>query len=119
MPLRTRLAAPVNLNEIHAKAKALWERYEPSDKKGSGRISQYLQHCTMKRVDAKDWGVSTMFNEIEPLLVEVEKHFGQRKGILVSVPAVGTLDYFSASTTVVTSTAVAAVEFSLKKQLKS
>jgi hypothetical protein len=115
------LSAPVNLNEIHAKARALWERYEPSDKKGGGRISQYLQHCTMKRVDAKDWRVSAMFNEIEPLLVEVEEHLGPRKGILVSVSAVGPLDYFAASTTVVTSTAVAAVGFepSLKKQLKS
>src|SRR6266446_3215106 len=98
------LTVPANLNEIHAKGKPLWDRYEPSDKQGGGRISQYLQHCTTKRTDAKDWGVATMFNDIEPLLIEVEKHLGPHKGILVAIPAVGTLDAFSASTTVATMT---------------
>jgi hypothetical protein len=101
------LAPPATLNEVYAKGRALRARYEPNDAQGGGRISQYLQHCTTKRIDAKDWEVSTMISDIEPLLSEVEKHFGPHKGLLVRIPAVGTLDPFSASTTVATRTAAA------------
>ena len=101
----TNLTPPSTLNEIYAKGRILRARYEPTDAQGGGRISQYLQHCTMKRIDAKDWDVSTMVNDIEPLLSEVEKHFEPHKGILVRIPAIGTLDQFSASTTVATFTA--------------
>ena len=100
------LPPPANLDEIHSRGTALFSRYEPKDDQVDGRISQYLQHCTEKRTDAKDWEVSTMMNEIEPLLSEVEKHLGARTFILAPVPA-KPLDYFSASTTVHTATAVA------------
>ena len=41
---------PAGLKEIHAKGKQLLKEYEPKDAQGGGRISQYLQHCTTKRV---------------------------------------------------------------------
>jgi len=102
------LVPPMNLDEIYAKGQALRARYEPTDAQGGGRISQYLQHCTTKRIDPKDWQVSSMFNDIEPLLCEVEKHLGTNKFILDRVSTVGTLDPLSASTTVGTFTASAA-----------
>jgi hypothetical protein len=103
------LPVPAKLNEMHAGGKVLWARYEPKDIKGGGRISQYLQHCTTKRIDAKDWAVVTMIEEIEPLLEELEKSLPMPTGILAPVPPVQTLAAFSASTAVVTHTAVAAV----------
>lgn len=99
------LTEPTNLNEIYANGKQLRVRYEPSDAQGGGRISQYLQHCTEKRIDFKDWEVSTMYKEIEPLLSDVDKRLGPDKGILKSIPAVETLGDLSASTTVGTFTA--------------
>ena len=104
----TNSAPPAKLDELYAKGRALRARYEPTDAQGGGRISQYLQHCTTKRIDAKDWEVSAMVDAIEPLLSEVEKHLGARPFILAPVP-VKTLDYFSASTTVGTFTSAAAV----------
>src|SRR5258708_6718096 len=101
------LVPPMELDEIYAKGQALRARYEPTDAQGGGRISQYLQHCTMKRIDPKDWQVSTMFNDIEPLLCEVEKHLGTNKFVLAPISALGKLDHFSASTTVATFTASA------------
>src|SRR6202521_840441 len=101
------LAEPGNLKEIYAKGKILRARYEPPGDQ-AGRISQYLQHITEKRIDAKDWEVSVMVDGIEPLLSEVEKHLGAHSFILAPVP-VKTLDYFSASTTVGTLTSAAAV----------
>jgi hypothetical protein len=103
------MTPPATLNEIYAKGRALRARYEPTDAQGGGRISQYLQHCTTTRIDAKDWEVSTMIDDIEPLLSEIEKHFGPHKGILVRIPAIGTLDPFSASTTVATFTSAAVI----------
>jgi len=105
----TNLSPPATLNEIHAKGRILREQYEPSDAQGGSRISQYLQHCTTKRIDAKDWEVGTMFNEIEPLLSDVETHLGPHTGMLLRVPEVGALDPFSASTTVTTHTASALI----------
>jgi len=102
----TNSTPPANLDELYVKGRALRARYEPADAQGGGRISQYLQHCTMKRTDAKDWEVGVMVDDIEPLLCEVEKHLGVHPFILAPVP-VKTLGYFSASTTVGTSTAVA------------
>jgi hypothetical protein len=78
----TSLTPPATLNEIYAKSRTLRARYEPTDAQGGGRISQYLQHCTTKRIHAKDWEVGTMINDIEPLLSEVEKHFGPHKGLV-------------------------------------
>lgn len=102
------LPAPANLNQLHDDGKVLWARYEPKDSQGGGRISQYLQHCTTKRIDAKDWEVSAMTNEIEPLLCDLEKSLEPISGVLPPVPSVQDLPYFSASTTVGTSTSAAA-----------
>lgn len=112
------LAAPTKLNEINTNGKVLWARYEPKDNQGGGRISQYLQHCTTKRVDAKDWEVSTMMNEIEPSLCELEKSLAATPGILDPVPPVPALSYFTASTTIgtFTSAATLASEAPLKKR---
>jgi hypothetical protein len=103
------LTEPANLGQIYDSGKKLRAKYEPPDVQGGGRISQYLQHCTEKRVDFKDWEVSTMYTEIEPLLSDVDKYLGPETGILKPVPAVETLSAFSASTTTGTHTAVAAV----------
>ncbi len=111
-----RLAEPTKLKKIYASGKKLRARYEPSDKLGGGRISQYLQHCTMKRIDFKDWEVSTMYSEIEPLLSEVERHLGPHAGVLDAIPPVGHLDMFSASTTIGTYTAVSAVLVDPKRE---
>jgi hypothetical protein len=98
------LTPPANLNETYTKGRALRAKYEPTDAQGGGRISQYLQHCTMKRIDAKEWEVTVMLNEIEPLLAEIEKHLGGRGFILEPVePKI--LTHFSASTMVGTHTA--------------
>lgn len=115
------LPAPANLNQIHTDGKVLWAKYEPSDDQGGGRISQYLQHCTTKRIDAKDWAVVTMMEEIEPLLGELEKNLpAPTEVVLTPVPPVKGFAVFSASTAVGTHTAVAAVvsEDPLKKPPK-
>ena len=99
------LTAPTNRNDIYEKGKKLRAQYEPSNAQGGGRISEYLQHMTEKRIEAKGWEISTMYNDIEPLLSDVEQHLGPHTGLLALIP-VKTLDYFSASTTVGTFTAV-------------
>jgi hypothetical protein len=99
----TNSTPPATLDELYAKGQALRARYEPTDAQGGGRISQYLQHCTMKRIDAKDWEVTAMLGDIEPLLSEVEKHLGAHTFMLAPVTA-RALDQFSASTTVATLT---------------
>jgi len=95
--------ATATLNELYAKGRALRARYEPTDAQGGGRISQYLQHCTTKRTDAKDWAVTAMVDDIEPLLSEVEKYLGTHTFMFAPVTA-RALDQFSASTTVATLT---------------
>jgi hypothetical protein len=95
-----KLTPPANLNDIYEKGKKLRAEYEPSDAQGGGRISQYLQHCTEKRIDFKNWEVSAMYNEIEPLLSDVEKYLSPDAGILKPVPSITTLDELTASTTV-------------------
>ncbi len=99
------LIEPMNVTEIYARGKKLRTQYEPSNAQGGGRISQYLQHCTTKRIVAKDWEVGTMYNEIEPLLSDVDTHLGPHTGILTPVPPVRILEPLSASTTVGTHTA--------------
>lgn len=101
----TNSTPPAKLDELYAKGRALRVRYEPTDAQGGGRISQYLQHCTTKRIDAKDWEVGAMVDDIEPLLSEVEKQLGARAFIFAPV-SVKTLTYFSASTAVGTTTAI-------------
>jgi hypothetical protein len=99
------LTAPANLNDLYEKGKKLRAEYEPTDAQGGGRISQYLQHCTEKRIEFKDWPVSTMYEQIEPLLSDVEKHLGSDIRMLKTILAIKTSDMFSASTTVATFTA--------------
>ncbi len=101
------LPAPSNLAEIHQKGKALLAKYEPSDAQGGGRISQYLQHCTIKRIDAKDWAVGEMMNDIEPLLIEIQKYLGPHKGMFGQIPAVTMSTTASACTAVGTMTTAA------------
>jgi hypothetical protein len=102
---RMNLTEPLNLDEIYANGKKLRAKHEPLDSQGGGRISQYLQHCTEKRIDFKNWEVSTMYNEIEPLLSDVDKHLGPEMGMLKPIPQVTTVHELSASTTVGTFTA--------------
>jgi hypothetical protein len=100
------LTPPANLTDIYEKGRALRAKYEPTDAQGGGRISQYLQHCTTKRIDAKEWEVTVMLDEIEVLLADIEKHLGRQAFILDPV-STQSLGYFSASTTVGTFTASA------------
>jgi|HubBroStandDraft_4_1064222.scaffolds.fasta_scaffold150314_2 hypothetical protein len=93
---------PARLAGINADGRRLFTKYE---RNSTGRISQYLQHCTEKRIDDKNWEVSTMMNELEPLLCEVEQSLPKAAGILGTVPTVPTLSHLTASTTVGTSTA--------------
>jgi hypothetical protein len=99
---------PARLAGINAEGKLLFANYEPSDKAGGGRISQYLQHCTEKRIDDKRWEVSKMMSEIEPLLHEVEQSLPKAQVVLGTVPSVPASGYYAASTAVGTSTATGA-----------
>jgi len=96
---------PARLAGINAEGTLLFAKYEPSDKAGGGRISQYLQHCTEKRIDDKQWEVSTMMKELEPLLREVEQSLPKASGVLGTVAPIPTLSRLTASTAVGTSTA--------------
>ena len=49
----------------------LWTKYEGLNNPNS--ISKYLQHCTEHRIDAKDWPVSDMYNELSGTLDEFER----------------------------------------------
>ena len=49
----------------------LWTKYEGATNPDS--ISKYLQHCTEHRIDAKDWPVSEMYNEIRTTVDEFER----------------------------------------------
>ncbi len=40
------LPEPAGVAKLHTVGVGLYDRYEPSDKMGGGRISQYLSHCT-------------------------------------------------------------------------
>jgi len=89
-------------NAVYMKGQALFSKYEEQD----DRISRYLQHCTTKRIDAKDWPIDEMVNEIEPLLSQVEKVLQPTNQLLGAVHGVPILSAHSASTAVATSTAV-------------
>lgn len=99
-----RKAQPTNLKKIMADGTKLWNECEP--RVGDDKISKYLQHCTMKRIDFKEWYIDVMAQKIEPLLVEVQKHL--RPGMVVkSVQPPETWTPHSASTTVMTITSAA------------
>jgi hypothetical protein len=105
----TKLVPPTTLTEIHVKGMVLLNRYEPADAQGGGRISQYLQHCTTKRIDDKAWPVAQMVEEIESLLGEIEPCLRHKREILRPVRPVKFLSPHDASTTTYTVTAAAAL----------
>jgi hypothetical protein len=97
--------SPPTANEIHAKGIRLQEKYEPPDEKGGGRISQYVLHCTEKRVEPKAWALSTMFPDIKPLLDEIDKHLRPHaKAEISPVKSIHAMTVDSASTMVSTET---------------
>jgi hypothetical protein len=49
----------------------LWAKYEGTANAYS--ISKYLQHCTEHRIEAKDWAVSDMYNELSGTVDEFER----------------------------------------------
>lgn len=66
---RMGMFAPIrDVDKIHAAGRKLWEKYERVD----DRISRFLQHCTTLRTAFKEWEVGTMYNELDPLLQEIE-----------------------------------------------
>jgi hypothetical protein len=98
------LVPPNDLEKLHAKGIELLKRYEPKGDNVS-RISQYLAHCTTKRIEPIDWYIDTMTEEIEPLLTEIEKHLPPPNEILKREPPVRFESRFPASATVATITA--------------
>jgi len=99
------LAAPNWVITVHGQGQALFTKYEEQD----DHISRYLQHCTTKRIDAKDWPIDEMNNAIEPLLTQVEGILQPANQLLQPVPAVQMWIPHAASTTVATATTAAAV----------
>lgn len=93
---------PAWVDDVHAKGKALWAKYEEQP----DRISRYLQHCTTQRIDAKDWQIDEMVNEIEPLLSEVDMVIKPTNTLLEAIRPMFVLGPHSASTAVATATAV-------------
>jgi hypothetical protein len=106
-----KLKPPDNLAEIRATGMELLKQYEPSDDEGGGRISQYVQHLTTRRIEPKDWGVGKMLQDINPLVAEVEKCLRPHaEAALPAVQQTNVITTMSASTAVVTITASAAVQ---------
>jgi hypothetical protein len=104
-----KIEAPTNLHTIYNDGIVLYERYEPSDKAGGGRISQFLSHCTQKRTDPKSWDVNPMMHDIDPLIDAVEPLL-KAKGTpefqnVVAVPVARHYSRFASSTQVGTNTA--------------
>ncbi len=101
-----RLQAPVDLEDIGTKGALLLEKYEPPDAAGGGRISQYLHHCTIKRIDFKEWAIHTMMEDIEPLMKRIEPHLKGSPEFykVISTPEVVFATPHGASTAVATAT---------------
>src|SRR5580698_3571258 len=58
-------------NMTHAEVVAIKDPAIPLDDKYYGSISKYLQHCTRLRHELdRDWDVSTMKTELDPLIGE-------------------------------------------------
>src|SRR5690242_17651992 len=51
---------PTNLKQIMADGAKLWDEYE---RKNDEKISKYLQHCTVKRLDFKEWHIDVMLKK--------------------------------------------------------
>jgi hypothetical protein len=100
------------LESLHRIGHELIHEYEPSDKRGGGRISEYLAHCTTTRLVPREWGIHEMYRKIEPSLTELEKHlktsaeFGY---FMKRVPPVDFREPLNASAMVYTQTASAAI----------
>src|ERR1700756_5533473 len=62
------------LESIHKVGQELLFKYEPPDKHGGGRISEYLAHCTTTRIVPREWRIHEMYNEIEDSLTQLERH---------------------------------------------
>jgi hypothetical protein len=49
------------------------------------RISRYLAHCTETRIVTKQWRVDQMYEELEPLLTQLEVHLNPSPGFLAQM----------------------------------
>jgi hypothetical protein len=99
------LASPRNVGEIQKIGEDLYGKYESATSQG-GKISQWLQHCTVKRIDSKDWDASVMMQEIEPALQAMDPHLPTDQGVYPPVAPIQCLSPLSFSTTTGTSTSV-------------
>jgi hypothetical protein len=74
--LESGLAAPLpdqkTLDEMRAKGRKLWEKYEDRSKRDD-TISRYLHHCTTFRLSPKQWFPVEMMSEISELCGALEK----------------------------------------------
>jgi hypothetical protein len=101
------IPTPSNLPEIEADGVKLRELYEP--KRDGGRISQYVQHLTTKRIEPKNWQLHEMLRDLDPLLAKIENHLRPHgKAKLMPEEPMMVLGSHSASTSVCTETAGAA-----------
>jgi hypothetical protein len=91
---------PKDVREIHREGVKLWAKYGEAE----DRISRYLQHCTTKRIESKDWRIDEMSDEIEPLLDRIVPVLQPHSvnPLLEPVRAVWFLGPHEASTTVST-----------------
>jgi len=48
----------------------LWEKYDTRDNEEA--ISKYLHHCTTQRTEEKAWDVTTMYEELRPIIEKFE-----------------------------------------------
>lgn len=99
------VAPPADLAKIHADGAKLWEEYEEVEE----RISRYLQHCTTKRTEAKNWLIDVMSEKIELLLTKIVPVL-QSQSHNVELPRIEVVEFLgphAASTAVYTPTAVA------------
>ncbi len=73
------------LEEMRAKARKLWEKYEDRSKRND-TISRYLQHCTTFRLSPKLWFPVEMMNEIGELCEAFEQCLPEFKPATKSRP---------------------------------
>jgi len=102
---RLGVAAPADIARVSAEGAKLWAEYEIAE----DRISRYLQHCTTKRTEAKNWIVDEMSEKIESLLTKIVPPL-QSQSHNVELPRVEAVEFPNphvASTAVFTPTAAA------------
>ncbi len=79
----------------------LWEKYDTRDNEEA--ISKYLHHCTTQRTEEKAWDVTTMYEELRPIIENFESLLPEYKPAtgLISGRVVGqtTLDGISTAST--------------------